>query len=107
MTAATASGTSDLVARIARDVEYVTPERPAPSYSVQARPGFSIRVSCKGGRWEVLDRETGIFGIGDDASDAIRDFQRAVREHLNVLEGQASLSDELAAQLTYLRLRAS
>jgi hypothetical protein len=49
--------------------------------------------------------ETGIFGHGDDALGAIRDFQAAIVEHLDVLERRPALSNELAWQLDYLRAR--
>jgi hypothetical protein len=55
--------------------------------------------------WTVRDRETGIFGSGPTREAALEDFQRALRDHFNVLTRQAELSDDLAAQLVYLRQR--
>jgi predicted RNase H-like HicB family nuclease len=59
------------------------------------------------GYWTVHDVETGIFGSGETQEAAREDFERALHEHLDVLERQDSLSDELTAQLTYLRFRLS
>ena len=56
-----------------------------------------------GGYWTVRDVGTGIFGSGADPEAAHRDFERALREHLDVLERQDALSPELTAQLAYLR----
>ena len=55
------------------------------------------------GYWIVRDVETGIFGTGPDAAAAHQDLERALREHLDVLERQEELSSELTAQLAYLR----
>lgn len=57
------------------------------------------------GYWTVLDRETGIFGHGEEFLDALRDFHLAVVQHLDVLEQESELSEELAWQLDYLRAR--
>lgn len=75
-------------------------------YTVSATHSFDLDFGRGDGYWTVSDRRTGIFGQGDDFSSAIRDFRRAVVEHLEVLERQPALSDELAAQLEYLRERA-
>jgi hypothetical protein len=53
----------------------------------------------------VADQETGIYGAGASPSEALDDFLRAVKEHLDVLERQELLSDDLTAQLRYLRER--
>jgi len=55
--------------------------------------------------WTVRNPETGIFGSGPDRDTAVKGFERALREHLDVLERQAELSDDLTAQLVYLRQR--
>jgi hypothetical protein len=107
MTTATASATSEVVTRIVGSDRYAPPERPHFSYAIPARPGFDLSIEHARGRWTVVDRETGVFGVGDDPSAAIRDFLRAVAEHVDLLERQDSLSDELEAQLIYLRARLS
>ena len=55
--------------------------------------------------WVVLDKETGIFGHGEDPLDALRDFDLAAAQHLDVLEQEPALSEELSRQLEYLRAR--
>lgn len=57
------------------------------------------------GVWTVRDLETGIFGTGSERATALDDFEAALREHLDVLERQPALSEELQAQLRYLRIR--
>lgn len=76
-----------------------------PSYSVRVSPSFEVRFRRGDGYWTVTDAPTGIFGQGEDPSAAIRDFLAAVAEHLDTLERQTSLSEELAWQLAYLRAR--
>jgi hypothetical protein len=53
--------------------------------------------------WVVWDRPTGIFGSGDDVLSALIDFQRAARDHFEVLEQGDAGSDDLAWQREYLR----
>jgi predicted RNase H-like HicB family nuclease len=55
--------------------------------------------------WIVRDTETGIFGHGDTPSDALADFHRAAAQHLDVLEREPALSEELTHQYEYLRDR--
>jgi len=70
----------------------------------EARTSWSAPVvEEQDGRWTVRDVETGIFGTGPDAQAAHRDFERALREHRDVLERQEELSPELTVQLAYLR----
>lgn len=76
-----------------------------PSYTVTLSPGFHLQVERGEGYFTVADERTGIFGHGDDVSAAIRDFLTAVSEHLDVLEQQPALSEDLAWQLEYLRAR--
>lgn len=57
------------------------------------------------GLWTVRDIATGIFGSGSSEAEALRDFYSALFEHRDVLERQSELSDDLAAQLAYLRFR--
>jgi hypothetical protein len=74
-------------------------------YSLEQSPSFHIDVHLSGETTTVVDRETGVFGIGASPREALDDFRRAVREHLDVLERQESLSDDLTAQFQYLRER--
>ena len=79
-------------------------ESPA-SYTVRSSPAFHFVVERSGETWTVIDRQTGIYGAGDTPIEALDDFRRAAMEHLDVLERQDSLSDDLTAQLQYLRER--
>jgi hypothetical protein len=72
---------------------------------VEAPPSLAVQVVHEKGRILVVERRTAIYGEGPTHLDAIRDFQRAIREHLDVLERQPELSPELADQLDYLRPR--
>jgi hypothetical protein len=88
-------------------VTYQTSREP-PSYVLEAAkmpPSFSIRLERGDGYVIVTDRPTGIFGQGEDVLAAVQDFQAAVSEHLDVLERQSALSEELTWQLEYLRAR--
>jgi hypothetical protein len=76
-----------------------------PSYTVTFSPAFHLQLRRGENYYTVTDERTGIFGQGEDASVAIRDFYSAVSEHLDVLERQPALSDELSWQLDYLRAR--
>jgi hypothetical protein len=79
-----------------------------PSYVLdtgEMPPSFSLELRRGDGYWTVTDGPTGIFGQGSDVLAAIRDFSSAVAEHLDVLERQRELSEELAWQLDYLRAR--
>ena len=91
-----------------------TPERVDLTYAVLMSTGVSYVAGGRsffldqqhvGGRWIVRDVPTGIFGQGDNLEDAAKDFGRAVREHLDVLNRQGILSDDLARQREYLRAR--
>jgi hypothetical protein len=107
VTAATASATAEALARLTTTFAYESLGERRIAYTITARPGFATVLTYDEpqNRWTVAERETGIFGQGDTPSAAIADFQRAVLEHLDVLERQPALSDELAAQLEYLRER--
>ena len=59
------------------------------------------------GRFTVSNPETGIFGVGDNPRAAFEDFERALREHLDVLSRQDALSEDLVVQLRYLQQRLS
>jgi hypothetical protein len=80
---------------------YARTEATVASY--RARPTLSLKSRHEGGRWLIEECVTGIFGQGADALDAVNDFRRALREHLEVLERQPALSDALQFQLEYLR----
>jgi hypothetical protein len=106
VTVATASGTEEkAVAHVAAEFSYASVFTPAEAYTLRARPGFPIDVEHDGGVWILADPETGVHGAGETPSDAVRDFFRAVHEHVEVLERQAELSADLQAQLSYLRDR--
>lgn len=102
----TASATDrDLVGAV-DGASYGTPAADGPgSYTVRPSPAFDLDVERNGETWSVLDRETGIHGAGDTPTEALADFRRAAVEHLDVLERQDSLSNDLLAQLAYLRER--
>lgn len=78
----------------------------APAYE-QVHPAafFDLHYSRGRGYWIVRDDATGVFGCGKRISQARKDFQLAVEEHLDVLEQQEALSPELSWQLKYLRER--
>ena len=80
-------------------------ETSSGSYDIELQPSFDLELDREGPHWLVRDRATGIYGCGDEPSDALDDFLRAVREHVDVLERQDALSDALAAQLAYLHDR--
>jgi hypothetical protein len=103
---ATASGTEEqVVAGFAAGYVYASSFTPADEYIVRARPGFHLAVEHDADCWIVTDPETGVHGAGESPSDALADFLRAASEHVDVLERQPALSDDLAAQLRYLRDR--
>src|SRR5262245_58196206 len=87
------------------NVRYALLEAPAFSYTVPGGPAFLVSLEREGDRWIVVDRETGIHGSGSEPSEAIEDFARALQEHMDVLERQDELSDDLARQLDYLQSR--
>ena len=62
-------------------------------------------VEERDGYWTIRDVATGIFGSGADQLSATEDFERALREHLEILRCQEVLSPDLSAQLEYLRRR--
>jgi hypothetical protein len=75
------------------------------AYTVRSGPSFNVELRRENGYWLVRDVEIGIFGYGSDVLEAMRDFKRAVEQHLDVLERQDALSEELSWQLGYLRAR--
>jgi hypothetical protein len=102
----TASATDrELLGDVKGGVSYVLPPAEGASYTVRIERGFDLELDRSGEGWTVVDRETGIYGAGATPEDALDDFRRAAIEHLEVLERQDVLSDELAAQYEYLRER--
>ena len=75
------------------------------TYTVAPGPDFDLQYVHGGNCRIVVDRESGIYGSGATALNALRDFSQAVREHREVLESQPQLSEGLARQLAYLRER--
>jgi hypothetical protein len=86
-------------------VRYASAQTPRGGYRLELPPDFDVDFEHRGRHWVVRDRETGIFGRGDDPLSAVRDFARATADHLDVLERQEALSQGLTAQLQYLRER--
>ncbi len=75
------------------------------SYQVRTELGFDLKAELNEQGWTVLDRVTGIFGVGREPNDAVKDLRFALIEHRDVLESQGALSPELSNQLDYLRAR--
>jgi hypothetical protein len=86
-------------------VFYLHPETGYSSYGISPAPSFAFEVRQGSGYWIVRDAETGIYGDAEDALGALKDFFRAVEQHLDVLERQDALSDALFRQRDYLRAR--
>lgn len=95
----------DLVGRLVGGPRYSSRVHGVVTYTITTTPHFRLIAELAGNTWTVSDRDTGIYGAGDTPSEALQDFRRAVIEHLDVLERQDVLSDDLAAQLRYLRAR--
>lgn len=74
-------------------------------YPVARPKRFQLQYRRDGATRVVVDLPTGIWGAGSDVGAAMRDFRVAAREHLDVLERQERLSEELVAQRDYLRER--
>ena len=66
---------------------------------------FELHYHRGNGYWMISDAQTAIYGYGRRLADARRDFQVAVVQHLDVLENEERLSEELTWQLEYLRAR--
>lgn len=108
MTAVTTStsGNERVIATRTRGGVYrASADQNVTTYTVCAGPSFAIEVQLHAEQWTVRDRETGIFGVGATPSEAVADFSQAVREHVDVLQRQEMLSDDLAEQLRYLTAR--
>jgi hypothetical protein len=74
-------------------------------YSLDVAPAFQVRLDRASNGWLVTDQPSGIHGFGQTPLDAMNDFREAAREHLDVLEREEVLSDDLGWQLEYLRAR--
>lgn len=97
----------DLVAAVA-GVAYrplVPPDGGSGGYVVAWQAHFELDLAKSETGWTIEDRPTGIHGFGDTPSDALADFRSAAAEHLDVLERQDALSENLRQQLDYLRDR--
>ena len=103
----TASATDEGAVAYTEGVAYALLQGGSPEehYVFRGRPQFRVEVEREGEVWIVHDRVTGIHGAGETPSDALGDFQRAVTEHLDVLERQDAISEDLQVQLLYLRER--
>lgn len=70
----------------------------------QIRGLVRVRVELEEtGRYVVDHPATGIFGTGETAVSALSDLVQAFKDHLDTLEGEASLSKGLAEQRRFLR----
>lgn len=98
------SRTQDVQADV-RHVTYRSQPEGDPTYEVHPGASFDVDYQRSGGCWVIWDRATGIYGSGERILDARKDFMQAVEQHLDVLERQAALSENLTWQLNYLRAR--
>lgn len=73
--------------------------------ATRRRPRFKLAYRNTGGTRVIVDLPTGVFGAGPDIRAALQDFAEAATAHLDVLERQPELSDELLSQRDYLRER--
>jgi predicted RNase H-like HicB family nuclease len=103
----TASATDEVATTYIAGVTYAPLSKDSleEHYVFQGSPQFRVEVEREDQVWIVHDRVTGIHGAGETPSEALGDFQRAAMEHLDVLERQDALSEDLQAQLLYLRER--
>lgn len=88
-----------------RRIIYPHPEAGGASYKISLTPSFDFETERGDGYWIVRDRETGIYGHAEEVSEALREFYRAAAQHLDTLERQDTLSEELSRQSRYLRTR--
>jgi hypothetical protein len=79
------------------------------SYRVQPRrQSWRLeRIKSRAGEvsYAVSDSALGVFGVGPDVNEAVRDLLRARRDHREVLESQPELSAALKVQLKSLQRR--
>ncbi len=83
------------------------PRRPRGMSSLIVFPGLrqalNVRIYESAEDVAVEDPATGVFGAGDDLDTAIRDFQAALQDHLDVLANEDALAPPLQRQLEILR----
>lgn len=77
------------------------------TYSVSSHVSFDLRLERSEAGWTIADRQTGVHGFGETPIDALVDFRTAAHEHVDTLERQDRLSEDLREQLDYLRSRLS
>jgi hypothetical protein len=75
------------------------------SRRARTRPSFKLKRERDGDDRIIVDVRTGIFGHGTDDQAALRDFMKAARDHLAVLEQEDTLPPAVQAQREYLRAR--
>lgn len=75
------------------------------SYRLEPAPSLTIAVERADDCTVVREMVVGVYGAGADLREAWEDFTTALAQHLDVLERQEALSDELSRQLAYLRER--
>ncbi len=68
-------------------------------------PSFNLELRRGDGYWIVQDVEIGIYGDAETVSEAIEDFELTAIAQLDILEQESALSEDLAWQLEYLRVR--
>ncbi len=61
------------------------------------------RVEFEDGLFFAIEPATGIFGAGPGLAVALEDLRAALREHLDVLQVEGQVSQELQRQLDFLR----
>lgn len=101
----TVSSVPDLRVSYHRTQETPAYEINPATFEVHPASSFELHYNRGNGYWMIWDAETAIYGYGRRLADARRDFQVAVVQHLDVLESEDRLSEELAWQLEYLRAR--
>jgi hypothetical protein len=86
---------------------YPANSSPTPFYGPGLRQAIWVVVERGIDDIGVVDRATGIFGVGESFDDASADLLDALREHHDLLQQEArdaSISPELHFQLRYLSL---
>ncbi len=62
-----------------------------------------VRIEAEDGSFYAEEPTTGVFGAGATVAAALDDLRAALREHLDVLQAEEHLSEELQRQLRFLR----
>ncbi len=75
------------------------------AYTVQPGPRFDLVEERGDGYVVIHDVPSGIYGCGESPARAQADFKQAAHEHLDVLNRQPDLSEDLRWQRDYLRVR--